>query len=165
MSERPSSPLDTVMNNAVNIEQLMHKQNEMEKLMSQMLEAMSNLQNNQQAIAKEVPVVTRKDAKMPDVREFTGNHREFSQFEILLESYFRNQPSRFANDFSKIDYVGTRLTGDALEWYTSFKLRERQKKSALSDSYTLFWDYFSKSFKDHNESKVAKSGCFFFFLE
>ena len=152
--ERAPSPLDTVINNAVNIEQIAIKQNEMEQMMAQMYSMISKLEVSQQQ-KKEFNCASR-DAKMPDVREFTGDAREYNQFEILLEAFFRNQPIKFAQDFSKIDYVGSRLTGKALEWYTNFKMGERKKESAASYSYALFWEKFSKHFKAKYSDMVAE---------
>lgn len=75
MSEnRPVSPLDNVFANAANIEQLINKQNEMEGLITQMYQMMQKLQEVQ--LKPQADTKLEKDAKMPDVREFSGNHQD-----------------------------------------------------------------------------------------
>jgi hypothetical protein len=160
MSERPSSPLDTVLNNSANIEHIIKKQNEMEQMMSNVVSMISKLEMSQkqqtQTVTNELASHLHKDAKMPDVKEFGGDTQEYHQFEILLDAFFRNQPTRFYQDYSKIDYVGSRLTGKALEWFTNFKLGERKKETAASYSYTVFWEKFSKQFKAKYGAMVAE---------
>jgi predicted aspartyl protease len=122
----------------------------MERMMHDMVQMMRELKTNQ-------TIVEVKDSKMPDVSMYSGNSDDFSSFEVLVGAFFRNQPKRFSTECSKIDYIGTRLSGSALKWFTSFQIQESKMQTKSSKSFESFWERFSLAFRNPNENDLAEN--------
>src|SRR6476469_6693846 len=105
-------------------------------------------------------VYAAKYSKLPDIKEFDGNSKNFTKFEIQLEAFIRAQPNRFQTDLAKLDYVGARLIDKALDWFTSMRLMHKKTPMSSMENFSEFWNTFQLAFKDPNEEFEAENELF-----
>ena len=57
------------------------------------------------------------DLQLPTPTPFSGDPSELRSFQLRLCEFFSGSPARFHDDYSRILYSGSSLTGTARKWY------------------------------------------------
>lgn len=80
-----------------------------------------------------------REPKVPNPERFNGKMSDAKNFVATCRDIFALQPSRFANETTKIIFVGTNLTGNAQTWYRNIRLEhESTANPGLNDVESFF---------------------------
>ena len=88
---------------------------------------------------------------MPD--KFDGNRRKFRGFVNQVKLVFQMQPNTYHTDMIKIGFIGSLLSGPALNWFASLM----EKSSPLLSNMKDFSTQFKASFGDTDKARTAAS--------
>jgi len=103
--------------------------------------ALSNIPNNSPV------VLASKEPKVAMPSKFNGDRSSFRGFMNQVETVFKLQPARYAEDIIKIYFIGSLLEGNALAWFNPLIEKPENYVSHL-DSYQAFKAFFKASFSE-----------------
>jgi len=82
---------------------------------------------------------TPREPKVANPEKFNGKMSDVKNFVATCRDIFALQPSRFKDETTKIIFVGTNLTGNALTWYRNIRLEhESSPNPGLNDVESFF---------------------------
>lgn len=119
-----------------------------------MEEELSRLVNMVEELRRENNLIKNHPTFEPVVSlpaKFDGNKYYARDFINQVKLIFQLQPSRYHNDYVKVGFIGTLLTGSAASWFSPFL----EQNSPVLSSFDLFIQEFNAAFGDFDRAIVA----------
>lgn len=97
------------------------------------------------------PLMSTKDPKISMPDKFDGNRRKFCGFVNQVKLVFQLLPTTYTTDEIKIGFIGTLLSGPALDWFAPLM----DKSSPLLSNMKDFSTHFEASFGETDKARTA----------
>ncbi|XP_036061638.1 retrotransposon-like protein 1 [Onychomys torridus] len=110
----------------------------------------------QQGVAEKILMQAIEEGRLPKLRHFSGDRREYHEFIVLCQMTLQNYPSMFHNDQLRVKFVMCHLSGLALEWANGLA----EQNSPLLSDYSGFIEAMSEMFEYRQTLRVAEDAMF-----
>lgn len=109
---------------------------------------------NRQPLTTPAPHTTSREPKVKDPETFHGQRNTLNSFLTECELIFELQPSRFANDRTKVSYMISLFRGTPL--LAVRPLLSQQPRPIMLEVFTLFVEYLQTNYGDPDEKGTAR---------
>ncbi|XP_051007437.1 retrotransposon-like protein 1 [Acomys russatus] len=110
----------------------------------------------QQRVAEQLLMQAINEGRLPAIRHFSGDRREYHEFIVLCQMTLQNYPSMIYNERLRVKFVICHLSGLALEWANALV----EEDSPLINNYTAFLEAMSEKFEYRQTLRVAEDAMF-----
>ncbi|XP_059136019.1 retrotransposon-like protein 1 [Peromyscus eremicus] len=111
---------------------------------------------HQQRVAERILMQAIEEGRLPKLRHFSGDRREYHEFIVLCQMTLQNYPSMLHNDQLRVKFVMCHLSDLALEWANSLV----EQNSPLLNNYSGFIEAMSEMFEYRQTLRVAEDAMF-----
>ncbi|XP_076407495.1 retrotransposon-like protein 1 [Peromyscus maniculatus bairdii] len=111
---------------------------------------------HQQRVAERILMQAIEEGRLPKLRHFSGDRREYHEFIVLCQMTLQNYPSMFHNDQLRVKFVMCHLSDLALEWANGLV----EQDSPLLNNYSGFIEAMSEMFEYRQTLRVAEDAMF-----
>ncbi|KAL6035319.1 hypothetical protein STEG23_012587 [Scotinomys teguina] len=111
---------------------------------------------HQQRVAENILLQAIEEGRLPKLRHFSGDRRDYHEFIVLCQMTLQNYPSMLYNDQLRVKFVICHLSGLALEWANGLE----EQNSPLLSNYSGFIEAMSEMFEYRQSLRVAEDAMF-----
>nr|XP_034344382.1 retrotransposon-like protein 1 [Arvicanthis niloticus] len=110
----------------------------------------------QQRVAEIIMMQAIDEGRLPPLRPFSGDRRDYQEFIVLCQMTMQNYPRMLHNDQLRVEFVIRHLTDLALEWANNLV----EQNSPLINNFSAFLEAMSEMFEYRHTLRVAEDAMF-----
>uniref|UniRef100_A0A8C6GL87 Retrotransposon-like protein 1 n=1 Tax=Mus spicilegus TaxID=10103 RepID=A0A8C6GL87_MUSSI len=110
----------------------------------------------QQRVAERLMMQAINEGRLPSLRPFSGDRRDYHEFVVLCQMTMQNYPSMLYNDELRVKFVIRHLTDLALEWANDLV----EQNSPVINNFSAFLEAMSEKFEYRQTLRVAEDAMF-----
>ncbi|XP_051052355.1 retrotransposon-like protein 1 [Phodopus roborovskii] len=110
----------------------------------------------QQIVAEEILTDAIDEGRLPSIRPFSGDRRDYHEFIVLCQMTMQNYPAMFSSDHIRVKFFIHHMSGFASEWANDLI----EQNSPLLNDFSGFLGALSEKFEYRQTLRVAEDAMF-----
>jgi hypothetical protein len=144
------------------MDQILLRLDALERTNQDLLASNQALQATNAELTQLIEAQAPEPAREPKIympNKFDGNRKGFRVFISQVELVFMLNSKRYRTDSLKVGFIGTLLSGRALDWFTPM-LENKERYSNVLDNYKEFRKAFESAFGEPDREQVAETAIY-----